>query len=574
MFMKFIGAAEGVTGSCTWLYHPASDTQLLVDCGLYQGADHEVWLNHQPFEFDPKKIKYLLLTHAHIDHCGLIGKLVREGFKGKVYCTNATARVAEEMLLDGAGFSDSEYTKADVGRIQWSRIDYSASEIAEQRCEFKWGKIYTLAPGLTLSPWRSSHVLGACGFSINWNDQGDKSTYAERSIFFSGDIGCQSSQNCYLPMMKKNHAPPPYTDFLVMESTYGSRVREDQYKSSAYRIRALERVITDTKERGGTLVIPAFAFHRTQEILTDLFTIGLEWKDSGKGDLQCYLDSPLSNRLNKVYGEELPRLLSSTRPPKLDRQYLRDDLYETTRIHTNNIGKLFKNLSNGKVATSGSLKVIPSDGGDEGDKKKNKKKAFKPEQALKDYDVVVVSGGMCDQGTITRYLSLVENKPRNTLLLTGYQASGSKGRQLLESERVDAACKIEDLSSYYSGHADQAILLDYLFELNDRKQPDKSCHVFINHGESDSKNVLREAMQRRAAEKRVSDRIVSEVLIGQKKWFDLSNSTYIDNSPVPTELTVNDLNRELSELKNMLATQSREMAVIRELLKHLTKEKA
>ncbi|WP_255374901.1 MBL fold metallo-hydrolase, partial [Oleiphilus sp. HI0079] len=368
---------------------------MLVDCGLYQGTDHEVWLNHQPFEFDPKKIKYLLLTHAHIDHCGLIGKLVREGFKGKVYCTNATARVAEEMLLDGAGFSDSEYTKEDVRRIQWSPIDYSASEIAEQRRDFKWGKIFTLAPGLTLSPWRSSHVLGACGFSINWNDQGDKSTYADRSIFFSGDIGCQSSQNCYLPMMKKNHAPPPYTDFLVMESTYGSRVREDQYKSSENRIRALEQVIIDTKERGGTLVIPTFAFHRTQEILTDLFTIGLRWRNSCKGDLQCYLESPLSNRLNKVYGEELPRLLSSTRPQNLDRQYLRDDLTETTGIHPKNIGNLFDNLSNGKVATSGKLKVTPSDGGDKGNTQPRKKKTVTPMEILKEFDVVVVSGGMC-----------------------------------------------------------------------------------------------------------------------------------------------------------------------------------
>lgn len=255
--IKFVGAIEGVSGSCTWLHHTDSDTQFLVDCGMHQGTEREEWANSQAFPFQAARLKYVLLTHAHIDHCGLLPRLVREGFTGMVYATRATRELTELMLLDAARVSRM-FTEHEVRQIRWSVLDDDLG--------FKWGRSIRLAEGIWMAYLRSSHILGACLISIGWKVNDDN-----RSICFSGDVGSQTDENAYLPLMKSGQHPFADTDYIVVESTYGGRVRAQEHQDSQLRLARLAEVIAHTLfVKGGKVLMPAFSLHRAQELLMDV----------------------------------------------------------------------------------------------------------------------------------------------------------------------------------------------------------------------------------------------------------------------------------------------------------------
>ncbi len=263
MKIKFVGGVERVTGSCTWC--KTENIEFLVDCGMIQGEIHDNFENKKEFPFNTKNLKFVILTHAHLDHCGLIPRLYKEGFTGKVICTKVTAKLTKEILYDSVKIC-SFYEKEDIDKMQYSYF--------EDRKKFKWGILSPIDNDLFATVYRSSHILGSVSVGILSGKDG-----SGKGIYFSGDIGNNSEANIYQFLLKHRHTPGKYFKYVVCESTYGGKIRDDSEKSFENRINKLEEVILKTTEKGGTLLIPAFSLHRTQEILFDLYYLLLiKWK--------------------------------------------------------------------------------------------------------------------------------------------------------------------------------------------------------------------------------------------------------------------------------------------------------
>jgi len=572
--VKFIGATKGVTGSCTWLWHTDSNTQFLVDCGMHQGRHEDEWLNYQKFEFDAAEIKYVLLTHAHIDHCGLLPKLVQNGFKGWVYCTRATKEIALLLLYDAAKISDY-YTFEEIKAIKWNVIDEG---------EFHWNKCLRLANGLSATFKRNSHVLGSCAISVSWAHDATAGKEGLKSIYFSGDIGCQSEENPYLPLLKDDHYPYPKADYLVVESTYGSKVIDPKYKDAINRVDTLGDIITNTVfNKQGKVLIPAFSFHRTQELIMDIwwwqwarwketkyadFLGDLLERDKDKGPkyenpLRVICDSPLGSRINKVYASQL---LKKTANGKY--QYLNNKLPGRLGIETEKIGEQFTRLvENGVTYHYGQiLRVYKEQNKDT----KTKLQLSRSESVAKSIDrtnVIIASSGMCDYGPVTEYLRQMRNDPKNTIIITGYQSPNSTGAGLLE--RAGEAgytnmnhAEVVNMSGYYSAHADQERLLDYVFDLQNYYKNARSATVFINHGEASSKDELHNAIINRSARSIVTDRDVQKVEIARSEWFNLDQGCYIkapqlsdassESLLVSLGTKIDCLTREIEQLRKAL----------------------
>lgn len=521
--IKFVGAIEGVSGSCTWLHHTDSDTQFLVDCGMHQGNEREEWANRQAFPFQAARLKYVLLTHAHIDHCGLLPRLVREGFTGQVYATRATRELTELMLLDAARVSGM-FTEQEVKQIHWSVLDDDQG--------FKWGRSMRLAEGVWMAYLRSSHILGACLISIAWKVGGEN-----RSICFSGDVGCQTDKNAYLPLMKSGQHPFADTDYIVVESTYGGRVRAQEHQDSQLRLERLAEVIAHTLfVKGGKVLMPAFSLHRTQELLMDV----LQWmkanlpaSEQGR-ELSRYDDdvplvanvhAPLGHAITQVYAKNL-----CSKSPNGKFKYLNADLCESLAMPADAIQAMLQRL-----VEHGSFKVA------------NERYLCmtKPKHPSNfDADIVIASAGMCDNGPVVSYLERWGSDPRNTVILTGYQSAGSKGAELMQranpsSMPMDSLsngqAEVIDMSPYYSAHADQQMLLDFLFRTDGfgRNNP---ATLLINHGNPESKYALRNAVQMRADSQRKNDRQIKEVRIADARWLNLDSGEVIEPSHTEQEL--------------------------------------
>lgn len=515
--IKFVGAIEGVSGSCTWLHHTDSDTQFLVDCGMHQGNEREEWANSQAFPFQAARLKYVLLTHAHIDHCGLLPRLVREGFTGLVYATRATRELTELMLLDAARVSGM-FSEHEVKQIRWSVLDDDLG--------FKWGRSIRLAEGIWMAYLRSSHILGACLISIGW-----KVDSSNRSICFSGDVGCQTDENAYLPLMKSGQHPFADTDYIVVESTYGGRVRAQEHQDYELRLARLAEVISHTLfVKGGKVLMPAFSLHRTQELLMDV----LQWMktnlpahEEGRGlsrydddfPLVANVHAPLGYAVTQVYAKHL-----CSKSPNGKFKYLNTELCSSLAMNADAIQSMLQRL-----VEHGSFKVTA----------KRYLSMTKPKQpSNSEADIVIASAGMCDNGPVVNYLERWGNDPRNTVIITGYQSAGSKGAELMQRATASPApmdslspdqAEVIDMSPYYSAHADQQMLLDFLFR-TDGFGCNKPATLLINHGNPASKYELRKAVQMRSDSRKENDRQIKEVRIADARWLNLDTGEVIEHS--------------------------------------------
>lgn len=513
--IKFVGAIEGVSGSCTWLHHTDSDTQFLVDCGMHQGDEREEWANSQAFPFQAARLKYVLLTHAHIDHCGLLPRLVREGFTGLVYATRATRELTELMLLDAARVSGM-FSEHEVKQIRWSVLDDDLG--------FKWGRSIRLAEGIWMAYLRSSHILGACLISIGW-----KVDSSNRSICFSGDVGCQTDENAYLPLMKSGQHPFADTDYIVVESTYGGRVRAQEHQDYELRLARLAEVISHTLfVKGGKVLMPAFSLHRTQELLMDV----LHWMKvslpaskhalvHGRNDrpVTANVHAPLGHAVTQVYAKHL-----CSTSPNGKFKYLNAELCESLAMHADEIQAMLQRLvehGRFKACDGGYLSMT------------------KPKQpSNSEADIVIASAGMCDNGPVVKYLERWGNDSRNTVIITGYQSAGSKGAELMQRATASPVpmdslspdqAEVIDMSPYYSAHADQQMLLDFLFR-TDGFGCHKPATLLINHGNPASKYELRKAVQMRSDSRKENDRQIKEVRIADARWLNLDTGEVIEHS--------------------------------------------
>ncbi|MBQ1252154.1 MAG: MBL fold metallo-hydrolase [Firmicutes bacterium] len=434
MKLTFSGAAHEVTGSCHCL--TVNGKNILVDCGMEQGKD--IFVN-QPIPFKEKDIDYVFLTHAHIDHSGMLPQLYARGFRGKIYATEATVDLCGIMLRDAAHIQEVEAEWENRKRKRAARPDvvpaYTLID-AEETCSLfapcKYGEMIDVAEGIRIRFSDIGHMLGSACIEV-WMKEGS----IEKKIVFSGDVG-----NLDQPIVK-DPAFVKEADYIVIESTYGSRyhkVRKFDY------VTELSQIIDETFDRGGNVVIPSFAIGRTQEMLYFL----REVKERGvcrHKDFEVYVDSPMAIEATEVFKENTAQCYDE----------------ETMEIVKKGINPIsFDGL---KVSlTAEESKMINRD-----DRSK----------------VIIASSGMCEGGRIRHHLKHNLWRTDSTILFVGYQSIGTLGRMIADGAKevkifgdtINVGAEVKIMAGV-SGHADRAGLMRWLggFE----SIPD---HVFVVHGE-------------------------------------------------------------------------------------------
>lgn len=432
MKVTFLGAAHEVTGSCTLL--EACGYKILVDCGMEQGPD--IYENSE-LPVPPADIDFVFLTHAHIDHSGKLPLLSKNGFRGRVYSTTATRDLCAIMLADSAHIQETEaiwknrrakrsgedgytpmYTTEDVGSLMklFSPADY--------------GKTVVPAAGISAVFFDAGHLLGSSSIKITITE-GE----TVRKLIFSGDVGTFGRPLLSDPVM------PDEADVVVIESTYGDRVREAAAED--YEKRFAE-IIDETMAKGGNVVIPSFAVGRTQELLYMIRRI--KEQKLTRRDFPVWLDSPLAIEATNIYSGTL-------------RDYYDADTTDLIDRGINPIG--FPNLH--VAVSSDESKLINSD----------------PTPK-----VILSASGMCEAGRVRHHLKYNLWRQESTVLFAGYQVEGTLGRKLLEGapyvnlfgEEVKVLARIEKLEGI-SGHADKNLLIEWLKSI--KKRPEQ---VYVNHG--------------------------------------------------------------------------------------------
>ena len=436
MKITFLGATHEVTGSC--YYIEAAGFRFLVDYGMEQGND---CFENQPIPVPPADLDFMLLTHAHIDHSGLIPKLFAEGFRGDIYATEATADLCSIMLRDSAHIQEFEAEWRNrkgkrQGKEEYVPL-YTMADALEAVTHLR-GEPYNMnikvRDGIRARFVDAGHLLGSASIEL-WLTEGD----VEKKLVFSGDIG-----NTDQPLIND----PTYlkeADYVIMESTYGDRSHGEEKPDY---VGELARVIQRTFDRGGNVVIPSFAVGRTQEMLYFIRLIKEQKLIRGHDNFTVHIDSPLAIEATTIF----------------DKHYMDCFDEEARKLVEKGINPIrFPGL---KIAiTSEDSRSINED-----DRPK----------------VIISASGMCDAGRIKHHLKHNLWRKDSTILFVGYQATGTMGRALLEGakevklfgEQIAVAAEITSLPGL-SGHADNAGLMKWASSFSENPPQ----HVFVTHGE-------------------------------------------------------------------------------------------
>ena len=449
MKLTFCGAARTVTGSQHLI--EVNGQRILLDCGLYQGHRADTYTRNQTFLYDPATVDVLVLSHAHIDHCGNIPNLARRGFRGDIICTSATRDLAATMLMDSAHIQEDDiaflnkkrakkgeppvpplYTQEDVRACLKL---FSSQEIGRPRL---------IANGVTCTLHEAGHMLGSAFVAL---DIEDRDTGEDVRLVFSGDLGRSG-----LPILR-DPATIDRADILLLESTYGDRLHpplEDD-------VREMERVIATTCKRGGNVIIPAFAVGRTQQVVYALHQL------VANGDLPnlpIYVDSPLAIDVTSIfrlhsecYDEETFRFLNETGA--------RDPFGFERLIYTRST-------------------------------QESKQLNFLTTPA-----VIISASGMAEAGRVLHHLKNNIENPKNTVLIVGFQAEHTLGRRIADGEKTvrifgesyDNRAQVEVLQGF-SGHADRDDLLAWVGAMSQKPK-----HTFLVHGEDKALYALQGALQ-------------------------------------------------------------------------------
>ena len=442
--LTFLGAARNVTGSRYLL--ETSDARVLVDCGLYQERRYQD-RNWQPFSFNPETIDAVFLTHAHLDHCGLLPKLVRDGYRGKIYCTQATAEIARIILLDSAHLQEEDAIyKAKRHRREGRRGPYpemplytvrDAEAVVPHFAAVEYDKCVGVKDHIEGCFYDAGHVLGSATVGINITRDGEK-----RRILFSGDVGEPDRPIINDPAIFHE------ADYVVIESTYGNRTHTE-HKNTDIQAQ-LRDCINDTIKAGGNIVVPSFALERSQELLYHLNELLLHEEIP---PTTVFLDSPMAIRITEVFKHHAELF---------DREM-------TQRLRQGDSPFSFDNLK--MVQTTEESKAI---------------------NFIKGGVIIIAGSGMVTGGRIKHHLVNNITRRKNTILFVGYQAEGTPGRQLLDGAKHlrllgrthPVRARIVKIDGF-SAHTDRDGLLDWLSDL--RKPP--RC-VFVTHGEKNAATNL------------------------------------------------------------------------------------
>ena len=451
MKITFLGATRTVTGS-NFLVE-AAGKKFLVDCGMWQGKKEMEEENFNEFDFDPKQIDFMLLTHAHIDHSGRIPKLYNEGFRNKIYAHKATCDLCSLMLPDSGHIQEMESEWKNRKRKRRGEPErpplYTAEEAA--RCleifeAVNYDEIIEIDENIHVRFNDAGHMLGSSIIEL-WVKEDGK----EVKTVFTGDLGNNDIPLLSEPTMIDN------CDYLVMESTYGSRlhIRNDQ------KAELFLKIVSETIDNGGTVVIPSFAVGRTQEILYEINKIKenrhdeeflREYRTLMK--VPVYVDSPLAISATQVFKENM--------------DLFEDEVKEEMERGNNPLE--FPGLKFTQTA----------------DESKALNESDEP-------SIIISASGMCDVGRIKHHLKHNIWNPKSTILFVGYQAPGTLGYEIVNGakkvtifgEEFAVNARIEYIEGY-SGHADQEGLMNFVYSFYNKPK-----HIFLVHGEEESQEVLR-----------------------------------------------------------------------------------
>ncbi|NDP40958.1 MAG: MBL fold metallo-hydrolase [Rhodoferax sp.] len=443
MKIAFHGADQSVTGSCHLV--SCGGKQILIDCGLYQGGRELREENHEPFGFDPSKVDYLLLTHAHLDHCGRIPLLVKQGFQGEIITTPASRELAKLVMLDAAHIQEEEaewqsrkvarhghkknQTPEDIAPLYTTLDALNSLDYFGRKVEY--GKALTLDDGIQATFLDAGHILGSASILLELEEDGHK-----RRVLFSGDLGYSGRA------ILRDPTPPPHADVVVMETTYGDRLHKQLQPS----IEELYTAVSDTFRRGGNVIIPSFALERTQEILYYL----REGVEAGKlpASMQVFLDSPMAISATEIfrrhpdcYDVETSKVFRSGTDP-FDLPGLHFTRQAADSIALNRIG-----------------------GG----------------------AVIIAGSGMCTGGRVRHHLKHSLWKENCSVVFVGFAALGTLARKIIDGaksvhifgEEIQVRARIHTIGGF-SAHADQAELLAW------HQQVGNPARTFLVHGEEEA----------------------------------------------------------------------------------------
>lgn len=509
MKVRFLGPLGVVTGSCTWMRDVNRGWSFLIDCGLQQGERTQAAWNQGNWPFDPATLKFVVLTHAHTDHCGLLPALYQRGFTGPVYCTKETAGLARALLLDCTRHSDV-YTEADVARVQWK-------EPGERK---PLGDVLPVDDDLFLRFFRSGHIVGAVSVAVLWGAPGP----AQRSMIFSGDLGPDAQGTEMLPLLRFRMEVPSH-DYAVVESTYGGTVRRPEERDSGHRLTQLQGLLDQTLEKRGLLLLPAFSLARTQDVLFDLHT--LVAGSGGRYDgITFHLDSPLACRMHETMLEGLSRT-ERTSKGKVRLRWLGKQVFRKLGLDDSQTGDIDRALAIVRTTLTGHVGDKFKRGGPGNALAQSWRPILTRTGKRKDFHasapegpcVIVTSSGTCDGGPVSHWLPRVLRDGANTVALTGFAPPASVGGQLLALQNIalaerardmqqlrltpDTAMRVADIHatiariSGYSAHADQRDLLDWLSPCDEMRQGVAGRTVFIQHGEDREREALARALGER-----------------------------------------------------------------------------
>ena len=439
MTISFYGAAKEVSGS-KHLLTLDSGQRILLDCGMFQGGGDKVLEQNLDFGFEPESLDYLLLSHAHIDHSGLIPRLVKLGFKGKVYCTPPTLELCRLILLDSAGIQQSEQGNEDLGVS--GELLYTKEDVEKCLSQFQtvaYEKQVQLDNEVSFTFTDMGHILGSAAINLTIKE-GNETT----RLSFTGDIGRNENRILRSPQ------PLPQADVIICEATYGNRFHAS-LKHTEERLRDI--VLNTCVEKKGKLLIPAFSIGRTQELIFSLNVLAEE--DRLPKHVRVYVDSPLS-----VYATDIMREHSECFNKKM-LEYLKfdDDPFGFPQLH------FITEAEDSKLLT-----------------------------ASKDPCVIISSSGMMQGGRIVHHLETNLADPKSTLLITGYCEPSTTGGQILQgAEKVTVLGKEVEVNAEvivmneYSAHADYEDTARLLHS----QDKDQLQEIFLVHGEQNAMKKLK-----------------------------------------------------------------------------------
>ncbi|CAN5384338.1 MBL fold metallo-hydrolase [soil metagenome] len=457
--VKFLGAAESVTGSRYLI--TAGSFQFLFDCGLFQGLKELRLRNWDPLPVDPANVQAVILSHAHIDHCGYLPRLVKDGFNGPIYCTEATADLLEIMLLDSARLQEEQADYANhkgyskhVPAKPLYRVE-DAKRVFPLVKKFKYGEPVKVHSNVEIIFHDAGHLLGSAITEVFIQGAAQR-----KKLVFSGDLGR------YHQDIMKSPSAIHEADVLFIESTYGNKDN-----SAINPEEPLARIVNETCENGGVLLIPAFAVGRTQSLLYYLQKLIREDKIP---DVPVYIDSPMA--ISATY------------------LYYKFPAYHTIPVDQKDFARQLETNMLVFVKTAEHSKSL---------------------NEIKRNAIIISASGMMDGGRILHHLyNRLPNK-QDTVMISGYQAEGTRGRKLLDGsptirifhEEIPVKCKVENVSAL-SGHADREELFQWMG--NFKKAPK---FTFAVHGEGTDLDAYAEAIRQRMNWNVLKPRYLDTVLL-------------------------------------------------------------